>query len=282
MDTAAVDPHDYCQQKAAASGSSFYYSFLFLPPERRRAITALYAFCREVDDVVDEYRDIGVACAKLAWWRGEIGRVYHGTPQHPVGRALADVVGPYDLAQSQLEEILEGMAMDLEYNAYPDFDALKVYCHRVAGVVGLLSAKIFGYVDPRTAEYAAELGIAFQLTNIVRDVGEDARRGRVYLPLHEMAEHGVSSDDLSHGRETESFRRLMAVQIARAHQYYDRALSLLPAVDRKAQRPGLVMAAIYRTLLREIEADGCHVLTQRTALTPVRKLWIAWKTWMKG
>ena len=277
-----MDPHEYCRQKAIASGSSFYYSFLFLPPARRRAITALYAFCREVDDVVDECTDVGVARTKLAWWRQEVAKVYHGTPQHPVARALCEVVGPYDLHEAQLQEVIEGMAMDLEYNAYPDFDALKVYCHRVAGVVGILSAKIFGFQDARTLEYAEDLGLAFQLTNIIRDVGEDARRNRIYLPLHEMAEYGVSSEDLLNARETENFRRLMAFQIERAKRYYDTAFSKLPPVDRKAQRPGLVMAAIYRTLLREIDADGCHVLTQRTALTPIRKLWIAWKTWLKG
>ena len=240
-----MNPHDYCQQKAAASGSSFYYSFLFLPEDRRRAITALYAFCREVDDVVDETKDAGVARTQLAWWRGEIGKVYHGQPQHPVARALTDVVGPYGLGEAQLQEIIDGMSMDLEYNAYPDFDALKIYCHRVAGVVGTLSARIFGYQDPRTLEYAADLGLAFQLTNIIRDVGEDARRDRIYLPLHEMAEYGVSSDDIAHGRETESFRKLMDFQIGRANGYYDQAFAKLPAVDRKVQRPGLVMAAIY-------------------------------------
>ena len=153
----ALSPHDYCQEKAAASGSSFYYSFLFLPEERRRAITALYAFCREVDDVVDETRDAGVARTKLAWWREEVANIFHGRPQHPVARALAEVVGPYELGEAQLQEIIDGMAMDLEYNAYPDFEALRVYCHRVAGVVGILSAKIFGFSDPRTLEYAENL-----------------------------------------------------------------------------------------------------------------------------
>jgi phytoene synthase len=277
-----MDPHDYCQHKAAQSGSSFYYSFLFLPPERRRAITALYAFCREVDDVVDECTDEGVARTKLVWWRQEVATIYHGKPHHPVALALSEIVGPYGLAESELYEIIDGMAMDLEYNAYPDFDALKVYCHRVAGVVGLLSAKIFGYQDARTLDYAENLGLALQLTNIIRDVGEDARRNRIYLPLHEMAQHGVTSEDVLKGRETDGFRRLMALQVQRARTYYDVALAKLPAVDRKPQRPGLVMAAIYRTLLDEIERDGCHVLTQRTALTPVRKLWIAWKTWMRG
>lgn len=277
---AGMSPHDYCQKKAVASGSSFYYSFLFLPEDRRRAITALYAFCREVDDVVDETSDAGVARAKLAWWREEVRNIYHGNPQHPVARALREIVQPYAIEEAQLQEIINGMAMDLEYNAYPDFEALQVYCHRVAGVVGILSAKIFGYENPQTLDYAADLGLAFQLTNIIRDVGEDARRNRIYLPLHELAQFGVTTDDISQARETDSFRKLMEFQIARAHGYYDRALSKLPAEDRKAQRPGLVMAAIYRTLLEEIRNDGSRVLRQRTALTPIRKLWIAWRTWL--
>lgn len=277
-----MNPHEYCRQKAIASGSSFYYSFLFLPDDRRRAITALYAFCREVDDVVDETMEASVARTKLAWWREEIIRLYHGQPQHPVTQALREVVAPYGLEEAELQEVIEGMAMDLEYNAYPDFEALKVYCHRVAGVVGMLSAKIFGFKDPRTLDYARDLGLAFQLTNIIRDVGEDARRNRLYLPLHELAQFGVTADDITQARETESFRKLMDYQIARANGYYDEAFSKLPAVDRKAQRPGLVMAAIYRTLLHEIRKDGSHVLTRRVALTPLRKLWIAWKTWLKG
>jgi phytoene synthase len=277
-----MTPHEYCQQKAAQSGSSFYYSFLFLPEERRRAITALYAFCREVDDIVDETSDAGVARTKLAWWRSEIDSVYGGQPQHPVARALAEVVGAYEIEKSRLHEIVDGMTMDLDYNAYPDFEALKVYCHRVAGVVGILSAKIFGYTNPSTLDYAADLGLALQLTNIVRDVGEDARRHRIYLPLHELAEYGVTTQDLEERRETENFHRLIAFQISRAQTYYDRALAKLPVEDRAPQRPGLVMAAIYRTLLEEIRNDGSHVLTRRVALTPVRKLWIAWKTWVRG
>jgi phytoene synthase len=277
-----MSPHEYCQKKAVASGSSFYYSFLFLPEDRRRAITALYAYCREVDDVVDETSDPGLARTKLAWWRDELSRVYHGGAQHPVARALSEIVGPYELREEELREVIEGMAMDLEYNAYPDFEALKVYCHRVAGMVGILSAKVFGYTDPRTLEFAADLGLAFQLTNIIRDVGEDARRNRIYLPLHELGEYGVTADEIAQARETENFHKLMDFQIARANRYYDQAYAKLPAVDRKAQRPGLVMAAIYRTLLEEIRRDGSRVLTTRTALTPVRKLWIAWRTWIKG
>ena len=275
-----MNPHDYCQQRAAQSGSSFYYSFLFLPPLRRRAITALYAFCREVDDVVDECSDVSVARLKLAWWRTEIASIYAGSPQHPVARALVDAATDFRLPQEHLQAIVDGMEMDLDCGRYHDFAALRVYCHRVAGVVGLLSAEIFGYRDPRTLEYAADLGLAFQLTNIIRDVGEDMRRQRIYLPLDEMEKHGVTIADITAARETGNFQQLMAFQIERALGIYRRAYAALPDIDRKAQRAGLVMAAIYRTLLKEVQADGCHVLTRRTSLTPLRKFWIAWKTWI--
>jgi len=277
-----MDPHAYCQNKAAQSGSSFYYSFLFLPGERRRAITALYAFCREVDDVVDECSDPATARATLAWWRQELAAAFHGTPQHPVARALAEIAPRFNLAEAQLAEIIDGMQMDLEYNRYPSFEVLRQYCHRVAGVVGLLSAEIFGFQDPRTREYATDLGLAFQLTNIIRDVGEDARRDRIYLPLDEIERHGVSVADISASRETDNFRRLIEFQIERALGYYRDAFAKLPAIDRRAQRAGIIMAAIYRALLDEIQRDGCRVLTRRTALTPIRKLWIAWRTWIKG
>jgi phytoene synthase len=233
-----------------------------------------------VDDVVDEVSDPGVARAKLAWWAEEVERIFAGNPQHPVGRALAPVVGTFGLERALMLEIIAGMRMDLEYNRYPDFATLEVYCYRVAGVVGLLSARIFGYTDPRTLDYARTLGLAFQLTNIVRDVGEDVRRNRIYLPLDELARFDLTTDDLIGLEEDERFGRLMSSQVQRAREYYDRAFSLLPAADRRAQRPGLVMAAIYRTLLDEIGASGCKVLNQRIALTPLRKLWIAWRTWV--
>jgi phytoene synthase len=277
-----MDPHQYCQEKAAASGSSFYYSFLFLPPERRRAIIALYAFCREVDDVVDECTDAAVAHIKLSWWRKELVAVFHGTPQHPVARALAEIAPRFNLAEERLAEIIDGMEMDLHQNRYPSFDALKLYCHRVAGVVGLLSAEIFGYRDPRTLEYAADLGMAFQLTNIIRDVGEDARRDRIYLPLDEIGRHGVGVTDILQARQSDNFKRLMEFQIERALEYYRAAFAKLPAGDRGAQRPGLIMAAIYQATLDEIRRDGCRVLKQRVSLTPIRKLWLAWRTWIRG
>ncbi|TSA15274.1 MAG: squalene synthase HpnD [Betaproteobacteria bacterium] len=275
-----MNPDEYCQHKAAQSGSSFYYSFLFLPPPRRRAITALYAFCREVDDIVDECADTGVARTKLAWWRQELARLYAGEPQHPVARALAPAIQPFGIKHEYLLEIIDGMEMDLNQNRYLDFANLEQYCHRVAGVVGLLAASIFGYRDERTLAYAHTLGLAFQLTNIIRDVGEDSRNGRIYLPLSELQQFNVSAADILHARQNENFVSLIAFQIERAERLYSEAYAQLPRIDRKAQRPGLIMAAIYRTLLREIADDGCKVLSQRTALTPVRKLWIAWKTWI--
>jgi phytoene synthase len=274
-----MTPDEYCQQKAAHSGSSFYYSFLFLPPPRRRAITALYAFCREVDDVVDELRDPAVAQTKLGWWRREVATLYAGgSPQHPVARALQPVVADYALPEAHFQAVIDGMAMDLERSRYLDFAELETYCHRVAGVVGLMSAEIFGYADVATRGYARDLGIAFQLTNIIRDVGEDARRARIYLPQQDLARHGVGATDLLRGVESEGFRTMMAEQVARAREWYARALSQLPDGDRAAQRPGLIMAAIYRTLLDEIERSRYAVLNQRIALTPLRKLWIAWLT----
>ena len=277
-----MDPHEYCQTKAAQSGSSFYYSFLFLPEDKRRAITALYAFCREVDDVVDDCTDMATAHATLTWWRQELAAAYRGAPQHPVARALAEVAPRFNLAEARLNEIIDGMQMDLEFNRYPNFEALRLYSHRVAGVVGLLSAEIFGYQDRRTLDYAADLGLAFQLTNIIRDVGEDARRNRIYLPLDEIERHGVSVADIAQLRETDNFRRLIEFQIERALGYYREAFGKLPAADRRAQRAGIIMAAIYRTLLDEIRRDDCRVLTRRVSLTPVRKLWIAWWTWVRG
>jgi phytoene synthase len=275
-----MTPDQYCQEKCAASGSSFYYSFLFLPAERRHAIMALYAFCREVDDVVDECNDPAIAATKLAWWRQEIGRLAGGQPQHPVGQALQTAAARFDLPAEQLLEIIDGMAMDLQQSRYLDFKGLSLYCYRVASVVGLLAAGIFGYGDRQTQKYAHDLGMAFQLTNIVRDIGEDARRGRIYLPMDELKRFDVPAADILNARYSDNFRELMKFQVERAEKYYAQAVAQLPAADRKNQRPGLVMAAIYRTLLDEIRRDDYRVLHQRIALTPLRKLWIAWKTWV--
>ena len=277
-----MNPDDYCQQKAAASGSSFYYSFLFLPAPRRKAITALYAFCREVDDVVDECHDLQLAQTKLDWWRREVKAVYTGEPTHPVGVALKPVVVEFNLAQEHLLEIIDGMEMDLQQSRYLDFKGLSLYCHRVAGVVGLLAAEIFGYENRQTLKYAHELGLAFQLTNIIRDVGEDAMRGRIYLPVDELQRFNVPAKEIIDRRHSDRFEALMRFQIERAEQHYERAFALLPKEDRRSQKAGLIMAAIYRETLREVAADGFKVLDQRTSLTPVRKLWLAFRTALKG
>jgi phytoene synthase len=275
-----MTPDAYCQEKAAASGSSFYYAFLFLPPERRRAITALYAFCREVDDVVDETSDAQLAAAKLAWWRQEVGLLYAGKPQHPVSKALQPAIAAYRIEAARLNEIIDGMEMDLTQTRYLDFAGLERYCYHVAGVVGMLAAGIFGYSDARTLDYARRLGTAFQLTNIIRDVGEDARKNRIYLPMEDLRRFGVPAAEILAAKATPAFGSLMAFEAERARTYYREAMAALPPVDRRAQRAGLIMAAIYRTLLEEIARDGFPVLAQRISLTPLRKLWIAWRTWI--
>ncbi len=275
-----MTPDQYCQDRTAKSGSSFYYSFLFLEPRRRQAITALYAFCREVDDVVDECPDGELARAKLNWWRGEVGALYQGRATHPVTQALTSSLKSFHLPQEQLQEIIDGMEMDLDHVRYADFKSLHLYCYRVASVVGLLTAEIFGYSDRQTLKYAHDLGLAFQLTNIIRDVGEDAQRGRIYLPQDELARFGVSDTDLQQARYGDNFSRLMAFQVERAQQLYQQAFAQLPAADRKTQRAGLIMAAIYRATLDEIVRDNYRVLDQRISLPPLRKLWLAGKTWI--
>ncbi len=273
-----MSPDQYCQNKAVKSGSSFYYSFLFIPAEQRRAITALYAFCREVDDIVDECSDSSVAQRKLDWWREEIERCFSARARHPITRALEPVVQNYNLPVEYFQEIIDGMIMDLEQTRYESFSELALYCHRVAGIVGLLSAEIFGYQHRDTLKYAQELGVALQLTNIIRDVREDSQRGRIYLPLDELLEYRINPHDLLQGNVTDSLQELLVFQARRARQYHQRALSYLPAQDRYAQRSSIIMATMYQTLLDEMEADNFRVMQQRVRLTPLRKLWIAWTT----
>ncbi len=272
-----MSPQDYVQQKAAASGSSFYYAFLFLPPERRAAITAFYAFCREVDDVVDEVSDPGVAATKLAWWQKEVQQSFAGQPSHPVMQALMPHTTPFGIQSRHLMAVIEGCQMDLQQTRYLDYPGLQRYCHLVAGVVGEVAARIFGQTDEATTRYAHTLGLAFQLTNIIRDVGEDALRGRIYLPIDELQRFDVKAQELLQRQYSPRFTALLKFQSERAHALYDEAMDLLPSADRRSQKPGLMMASIYRTLLREIEASDFQVLHQRIALTPLRKLWLAWK-----
>ncbi len=275
--SSSTSPQDYVQQKAAASGSSFYYAFLFLPPERRAAITAFYAFCREVDDVVDEVSDPGVAATKLAWWQKEVQQAYAGQPSHPVMLALMPHAPVFGITAAHLYAVIEGCQMDLQQTRYLDWPGLQRYCHLVAGVVGEVAARIFGQTEDATTAYAHKLGLAYQMTNIIRDVGEDAMRGRIYLPVDELQRFEVKAQELMQRQYSQRFSALMKFQAERAHALYDEALALLPAADRRSQKAGLMMASIYRTLLREIEASDFQVLHQRIALTPLRKLWLAWK-----
>ena len=281
-----MTPQEYVQEKAVASGSSFYYAFLFLPKPRREAITAFYTFCREVDDVVDEMVDPGVAATKLAWWKSEVAQAFAGQPSHPVTRAIVPTAASYHIEPRHLLAIIDGCQMDLDQTRYLDFTALQRYCHRVAGVVGVVAANIFGQTEPATTEYAHKLGLALQLTYIIRDVGEDALRGRIYLPVSELQQFDVKAHEILKRQYTGDFPRrfgaLMRFQAERAHRFYDQALALLPQTDRRAQKPGLMMASIYRTLLREIERDDFSVLNQRVSLTPVRKLWLAWRVQALG
>lgn len=275
-----MTPDEYCQQKAAASGSSFYYSFLFLKGDRRLAITALYAFCREVDDIVDETSDADVARRQLDWWRQELEAMQGGKPSHPVSQALAPHLDRFDIKARWLNEIIDGMAMDLDQDRYMDFEGLKLYCHRAAGVVGCAAARIFGASQPQTIQYAEQLGLALQLTNIIRDVGEDARRGRIYLPVEDLQKFSVNQQDILASRYAEGFPALMQYQFERASDAYREAYALLPDADKREQRPGLMMAGIYATLLHEIRRDNFRVLHQRVALTPLRKLMIASRVWL--
>ena len=277
-----MTPAQYVQEKAAASGSSFYYAFLFLPAPKRAAITAFYAFCREVDDVVDDMVDPTVAATKLAWWQTEVAKAFGGQPSHPVMQALMPLATDFGIEQRHLQAVIEGCQMDLEQTRYLDYPGLQRYCHLVAGVVGEVAARIFGQTQPQTTEYAHKLGQALQLTNIIRDVGEDALRGRIYLPVNELQQFDVKAHEILKRTYSERFAALMQFQAQRAHGLYDEALALLPSADRRAQKPGLMMASIYRTLLREIEADKFQVLNQRVRLTPLRKMWLAWKVQALG
>jgi len=276
-----MTPDQYCQQKAANSGSSFYYSFIFLPTDKRQAITALYAFCREVDDVVDDCTDPHIAESKLQWWRQEIDRVYLGTAEHPVGKALTISLQNFSLHKEYLNEIIDGMLMDLSINEYQTFADLNLYCHRVAGVVGLLAAEIFGNTHRDTLKFAETLGLALQLTNIIRDVKEDAMRGRYYLPLEDIQRFSVNKADLNKPITSDAIKALLKFQVQRAEEYYQKAYQLLPKQDRYSQLSSLIMADIYRTLLREIEMDDYRVMEHQIKLTPLRKLWIAWKTYRR-
>jgi phytoene synthase len=273
-----MTPEQYCEQKIAPINSSVHYSFLFLEPEVRQALIALYAFCREVDGTADECRDVGVARTKLRWWRDEVARIFVGKAQHPVGKALQDAVSRYNLPRDYLLETIAGMEMDLDCNAYRTFEELSQYCYRVAAVAGLMAAEILGYEDRRTLQYAHDLGMAFRLTDILRDIAADAQRSRVYIAEEEMARFKVTRDDILHGRLDDNMRALLSFQAERAERYYRQAFDHLPDGDRYRQRSGIIMAAVQHAVLKAISAAGYQVFTQRINISPSRTLWIAWQT----
>ena len=283
-----MTPEQYAQQKAAQAGSSFYYAFLFLPPARRAAITAFYAFCREVDDVVDEVSEPSIAATKLAWWAKEVAQAFAApgvtANRHPALLALLPHCKPFGIEERHLQAVIEGCQMDLTQTRYLDYPGLQKYCHLVAGIVGEVSARIFGQTDERTTAYAHKLGQALQLTNIIRDVGEDAQRGRIYLPVNELQQFEVKANELSLGQKgySERFTKLMQFQAQRAQSVYDEAFAMLPSGDARSQKPGLMMAKIYRALLDEIQRENFQVLHQRISLTPLRKFWLAWKVQALG
>lgn len=280
-----MQPLDYCREKAQTSQSNFLASFRFLSAPQRDAMTILYAYCRELDDIVDDSRDPSIARTTLAWWRQDLAKAYQAqaTPEHPVNQALRSIHPVFRLPESELTDIINGMEMDLHHSRYATFDDLKYYCYRVAGVVGRLIARILGYTQDATLQYAETLGLALQLTNIIRDVGEDARMGRIYLPQDELVQFGVPENSILAAQPSPQFAALMQHQFNRARDTYRQAIALLPDTDKKAQKAGLIMASIYYALLQEIERDGlANVLRYKIRIPNPRKMRIALKTWLLG
>ena len=273
---------DLSADLARRSGSNFYYSFLFLPRRKREAMYALYAFCRTADDVVDQ--GAGTATEQrriLADWRAELARAYEGHPTQPIAVHLAQVVRTFPIQRQHLEAILDGVEMDIEKRRYATFEELFEYCYRVAAAVGLACIEIFGYVDPRARDYALNLGIALQLTNILRDQRADGERGRIYLPLDELRRFGCSEEDLLRGRCTQAYLELMRFQADRTHAYYRAARAALPRVDRRRLVAAEIMGAIYHALLEAIEARRFRVFGERVRLSAPRKLALALGTYLR-
>jgi len=268
-----MTPQEYCKQKTKESHSSFLSAFIFLKKEKREALTALYAYCREVDDIADECLDHEIASKKLNWWREEVERLFKGVPQHPVSKALHPFLSHFNLSKNYFIEIIDGMEMDVKFNRYESFEQLELYCYRVASCVGILSAHIFGFKNKDTLTFAKNLGIALQLTNIIRDLGEDARRGRIYIPLDELKKLGVSEEEIISLKNSEKIKILVQNQSDRAKKFYDLASKTLPIEDKKSQKISLVMGNIYYVLLKEIVKDNPEkILNQKTILPGFRKM----------
>lgn len=271
------DAQAYCQDLTKKSGSSFYHAFKFLDEPQRVAMNALYAFCREVDDVVDEITDDKIAREELSKWRQRVDELNQGITSHPVTIALADAMQTYDLQTTHMHELIDGMEMDLDDTRYQTFSDLQLYCYRAASVVGLMSAEIFGYTNAQTTKYAHDLGLAFQLTNVVRDVAEDSQRGRIYIPQEDLEKFKVDPTHLSLKTTTPEAKKLFEFQIKRAQHYYEQAESKLPEEDRYSQRAGLIMSAVYQRILREIQRKDYAILDSKISVSKFRKAWAAWQ-----
>ena len=277
-----MTPEGYCQNRAAPSGSSFYYSTLFLPAEKRRALTTLFAFCGEIEEGAEECSEPALAQIKLNWWRQELVNAFNGRPQHPVSQALLPVAAQFDLPQELLLQFIDGVEGGLLKNRHADFNSLQDYCSRTSGHAEQLAARILGLSDPNALQHAKELGMAFGLTNVILNVRRDANRNRIRLPQDELGQFAVTEADILNLRETENFKKLIKFTIDKAENCYNRAISEFSEAERRAERARMAMAAIYRSQLREIREDGCRILRRRIELTPVRKLWLAWTTWVGG
>ena len=276
-----MTPNEYCRNQAAPSGSSFYYSVLFLPAEKRRALTALFAFYREIEESTKECSDPALGQIKLNWWRQELATAFGGHAQHPVTQALLPMASQFALPQELLLQLIDGVEGGLLKNRHADFRSLQDYCYRTSGLAEQLAARILGLNDPNALQHAQELGLAFGLTHVILNVRDDARCNRILLPQDELERFGVMAADILNLHETENFKKLIEFVIDKAESCYNRATSGFPAAERKAQRARMALAAIYRSLLREIREDRYRILRQRVDLTPVRKLWLAWKVWME-
>ncbi len=274
-----MNPQAYCQEIASKSGSSFYTSFLFLPKAQKEAMVALYAYCRKVDDCVDEIANPEVALSQLKWWQHETAEMFQNNPQHPISKALVHHNVAFQWPQIYFQELLRGMHIDLQGPSFQTFDCLEDYCYCVAGTVGSLSTYVFGFSDLKTLTYAKHLGTSLQLINIIRDIGEDLRRGRIYLPEEDMCEYGITrSKLLSFQYKDKDLEPLLAYLAKLSREFYEKALDILPKHDRKNQQTALIMAQIYHQLLDLIEEEKFCVLNQKIKLTPARKIWLALKT----
>ncbi|MBL8259235.1 MAG: squalene/phytoene synthase family protein [Candidatus Competibacteraceae bacterium] len=273
-----MNPDDYCHPLAAPPGSDFRYSLLGLPLAQRQTLIAVGAFHREMTQMVEQCQDAGVARAKLDWWRAEVGRLYAGEPQHPITRAVQPRLAAFNLPEEYFREMVDGAAMDLDCDAYPSFGELSLYIHRLGSVPALLAAEILHYRDRRaTPRFAHEAGATLLLFELLYDARRHARQGQLYLPEDEMRRYGVRAGDLLAAQTTDRLRQLFAVQAERIRDYHRRALEYLPEQDRYAQSPLLIRLELAMALLAEIAEDGYRLLEQRIQLTPLRKLWLAWR-----